>query len=257
MIEPLEIESDSLKTLGASLAGRKIDAVIDAAWLPQRPDIVGSSQNTEAAQAMCERAAWAAGQGAKIWIGFGTCLEYGLSSPAPVAETSPVNPRSPYAEAKIATYKSISAAHGDSMRIVWARPFYVFGSGDHLHRLLPDAAHALSTGGSYDLKTPEYRLDFVDVRDVAEAVVRLLSVEHRGPVNIGTGRMLSVLEMATWVWELTGRRGQRPQARNPAAKIRMESICADIRLLSELIKWTPSVPTRKSVADAIAPWIRP
>ena len=86
--------------------------------------------------------------------------------------------------------------------------------------------------------------DFVHVRDVARANVLGLSKDSRGlPINIGSGQMYSVKQLADMISE--------NQVFRPARRVDLKQTLADIRLAEELIGWSPSIRLFEGIQELL------
>ena len=138
-------------------------------------------------------------------VGAGTCIEYQISE-APLAEDlTPVNPTTLYARCKDALRKTLAAeAQKDGWHFCWGRVFYPYGVGEHPARLCSSLIQKLGRGEKLVLKTPNSRKDYIYIEDLAAAI--LLTVEKRftGTINWGTGKGVSVREIADIVAAMLG-----------------------------------------------------
>lgn len=138
--------------------------------------------------------------GGKRVVTAGTCAEYdwkSISGNGIISEDfSANNTSSLYSSAKSAlgnmTYAymkeyGLSAAHG--------RIFYLFGPGENVHRLIPSAITLFKDKKAVELKNGLYVRDYLYVKDVASAFIRILFSEAEGAVNIGSGEGKSLFEL--------------------------------------------------------------
>ncbi len=168
-------------------------------------------------------AAWRVGVGKLLFLG-STCI-YPKMAPQPIPEdsllTGPLEPTNEwYAIAKIAGIKLCQAyrkQHGSDF--ISAMPTNLYGPGDNfdlgsshvlpaLMRKIHDAklsgAPAVEVWGS---GTP--RREFLHVDDLADALVHLLKTySGHSHVNVGTGRDVTILELAEMLAEVVGYEGR-------------------------------------------------
>ncbi len=91
------------------------------------------------------------------------------------------------------------------------------------------------------------RRDFIDARDVAEALVSLATGARPGLYHVGTGESRSIGEGLDALIRLSGRSvqveidGSRPSGATDSR--------ADIRRIRAEVKWSPRIPFERSVAD--------
>jgi nucleoside-diphosphate-sugar epimerase len=137
------------------------------------------------------------GIGVNHIVGAGTCIEYQISEAPLTEEHTPVNPTTLYARCKNTLRETLAAmAQKDSWQFCWGRVFYPYGVGEHPARLCSSLIQKLRRGETLVLKTPHSRKDYIYIDDLAAAI--LLTVEKRftGTINWGTGKGISVREIA-------------------------------------------------------------
>jgi dTDP-6-deoxy-L-talose 4-dehydrogenase (NAD+) len=138
--------------------------------------------------------------------GVGTCMEY-APSPAPLdEERSPLGPLHPYSAAKAQLFEWMrDDATKRGAPWTWFRLFYPYGAGEHEKRLPSDLIRHLQQGKPLSLKTPHSVKDYVYISDVAEAICRVLESKVTGAVNLGSGRGVSIDDLAHTIVRLVGR----------------------------------------------------
>jgi nucleoside-diphosphate-sugar epimerase len=125
----------------------------------------------------------------------GSSAEY---APAdhPLDEDDLVAPTTVYGSAKAMTHSLLQTRHRpQGMTVAWARLFNVIGPGEDARRVIPSAARSLLDGREMRLSPGTQVRDYVDVRDVAAALVSLVLVEAAGAFNVSTGREVPLREM--------------------------------------------------------------
>ena len=149
-----------------------------------------------------------------------SCAVYGDAAALPVAETSPTQPLSPYAEAKLASEETCSAA-ADAGQIVATclRFFNVFGPrqdpGSEYSGVISRFMAAAVAGAPVTIYGDgEQTRDFVYVGDVVQAMLRALVKPLSGVavLNVGSGASTSVLDVLGRLEELGGRALERRNA---------------------------------------------
>lgn len=169
------------------------------------------------------RGAWEVG--ARRLLNFGSSCMYPKACPQPMRPehlmTGPMEPTSePYAMAKwagLSLCQSYNRQHGT--RFITAIPCTVYGPGDHFDL---ETAHVLSAmirkcheakmQGQESITlwgTGAARREFVYADDVAEACDVLLAHDNGGtPVNIGSGYVCTIRELAELVADVVGFQGE-------------------------------------------------
>ena len=178
-----------------------------------------------------------------------------------IKESDPTNPMSPYGETKllaehaVESYLNETGAHGSSFRF-----FNVIGSAsseladNSKGNLVPIVLNKLNIGESpiiYGIDYPTVdgtcERDYVDVRDLAGAIVRATKYVGKLPpaLNIGAGREVSVFEVISTVIRIQKvnvipifgeRRGGDPAR-----------LCADISLAKKILNFEPKYSLIQSI----------
>ncbi len=170
----------------------------------------------------------------------------------PVGEDWPCRPRDPYGLSKwLASAAGLAAR--SPLEVVVARVFNPIGPGLPASQALGRFARALAGGdGALTLTVGDLdaRRDFVDVRDVADALVALAARGEPGRVyHVGTGRSHRVGDGLDRLIALSGRRVAvevdpafgRPTGPNDSR--------ADIRRITAEVGWSPRISWNQSLAD--------
>lgn len=186
----------------------------------------------------------------------GTVHEYGpVPEGTAIAEDHPTAPGSLYARTKLAGSRIVlDATEAGRVDGCVLRLTNGCGPGAPLHGFLGRLAaqlRATSEDAPLTLTAVDDQRDFVDVRDIAEAVV--LAAGTRAPgrlINIGSGVATSMRELAGILVSVSGvpphlvRKGQAPVHSKGGAWTQ-----ADIRLARGRLGWSPRVPLERSLRD--------
>lgn len=127
----------------------------------------------------------------------GTCFEYAFKD-APIKETDPTNPQTPYARCKddlrVATQ---DYADKNGISFGWGRIFYVYGKNEHSSRLTASIVNSLMEERPVTIRTSQLKRDYMYTKDIAGAFAAFLKSDVTGVVNICTGRAVGLGEFAT------------------------------------------------------------
>jgi nucleoside-diphosphate-sugar epimerase len=170
----------------------------------------------------------------------------------PVGEDYPCRPRDPYGLSKwLATSAGLAAS--PPLEVAIARVFNPVGPGLPTSQALGRFAQALATGsGPIRLTVGDLdaRRDFIDVRDVARAVIALVRDGHPGRVyHVGSGRSQRVGDGLDWLISASGREVRvevdpgRLRSPGPADSR------ADIRRIAEEVGWSSEISWEASLRD--------
>jgi len=190
----------------------------------------------------------------------GTSFEYAPVD-APLLESAPVVPVSPYGVSKAAA-TAVARFYSEQLPTTVLRPFQIYGPGEPLPRLIPYVIDCAVRGVRAELGPGTNVRDFVYVDDVAEAFLRSLAVPPVKPglrvLNVGTGVGTRLADMVGELARLLTERGLGPELRFGSRddKGPERSYVADITALRENLRWMPQTALteglRQTVEDALA-----
>ncbi|MFD3735166.1 NAD-dependent epimerase/dehydratase family protein [Streptomyces sp. NPDC058632] len=190
-------------------------------------------------------------------VHLGTILEYGETPwGTVVAETHPPHPATDYTRSKLAGSTAVlEAARAGAVDAMVLRVTNVCGphpspvslSG----KLVRQLTEAVRAGEPMTIDVADARRDFVDVRDVADAVALAVSSPVTGrAVNIGSGTATDITSVARLFVEAAGFPSRMLRERRRATTSLGGSwTCADIRLAAALLGWQPRRDLRSSLRD--------
>lgn len=132
--------------------------------------------------------------------GTGTCLEYG-ASPSPLSESSSrLDQTLAYSRAKFKLFQwLIRNGDGTASSWSWFRVFNSYGPGENPNRICSSLISHLGKGRRLVLRTPHDVKDYIFNEDVAKAMCLALEVKLTGAINIGTGKGISIKDLAVRV----------------------------------------------------------
>lgn len=186
-------------------------------------------------------------------VHIGSIHEYG---PVPIGTSidEHIRPRpvTPYARAKLATSRAVlDAAPVDAIVLRAANICGPYPARESFLAILMDRIRsAFADGGDLELTVAAARRDFIDVRDVARAVVRACQAgPSRGVYNIGTGAATPVATLTNWLLETSefpDDRVQRLQA--PVQSKGGDWTRMDVSRARAVLGWEPTIALRDSIA---------
>jgi UDP-glucose 4-epimerase len=141
---------------------------------------------------------------------------------------------------------------GTGRSCVVARLFNVIGPRETNPHVLPEIVDQLRNGAAeLELGNLEPRRDYIDVRDAAEALYRLLISTDDGELsvyNVGTGRAVSVLDLVRECERILGREIAIRQAADRMRSVERMLLLADRSAIAAAVGWEPE----RSLADTLA-----
>ncbi len=231
-------------------------AVLHLAWCVTPGQFWTDPANLDWVAASLRLARAAAEGGVRRFVAVGTCYEYEWPTASPCVEgVTPVRPHTLYDAAK-AGLASILRSHfaATDVRFAWARLFYLYGCGEDMRRFVPSVARALVRGERARCTRGEAVRDFLDVRDAAGALAKLVAGDTSGDVNIGSGAPTRVSELAERLAKAAGRRDLLELGALPDRPGEPPFVVADTRVLREEVGFEPRFDLDAGLGDALAYW---
>ncbi|EST19555.1 NAD-dependent epimerase/dehydratase family protein [Streptomyces roseochromogenus] len=240
----VDLAADPVERLAKTLAAAAPDAVVNCAGVTGGDPVTLAEVNARGPAVLCAALREAAPTARLVHLG--SAAEYGPGVPGtPVTESAPACPVTLYGATKLAGTVAITASALDAVVLRVGNPV---GPGAPVASLPGRLASLLRTAGP----NPEAVLrlgdlsahrDFVDVRDVARAVV--LAVTTPGPLppvlNIGGGTAVAVGELAEGLARRAGFSGRwEENADGSARSARVSWQCSDISAAARALGWRPA-----------------
>lgn len=244
-----------LSAVAEVLAEVRPTHLLHLAWYAIPGKYVHSLENLRWVRASLALAEAFAAQGGRRIVTAGTSLEYDPREGPCREDQTPLLNTSLYSSCKgcmrlmleaLGRQAGISTAHG--------RVFFLYGPHEYPQRLVASVCLALLGGERARCTHGRQIRDFLHVCDVAEALVALLDSEVAGPVNIASGRGVSLGEIVATLAELAGRADLVEMGAIPAPPEEPPSIVADVTRLSAEVGWRPRYALRAGLEQTVAWW---
>jgi dTDP-6-deoxy-L-talose 4-dehydrogenase (NAD+) len=191
-VRSLTMDLGNLAEVTEAVRNAAPDAIVHLAWYARPDDYLVSVENVESLQTTLTFARAVLAGGCKRMVGVGSCVEY-ANLPRPRSEDDPIAPQSLYARCKHAAHLVMDELFArQDARLAWARLFHMHGPGEHAARLIPAVAASLRAGRPFALSPGEQVRDHLDVRDVASALLYLSGSDLAGPVNVCSGKPVTL-----------------------------------------------------------------
>ena len=179
---------DNLSSVRRDLAAFAPEQAVDLAWRGVQNSHRNDLDQTKNLRSGVDLLQSLKAAGCRDFVGFGSHAEYGPCL-HPISEDTPTAPTTIYGLAKLCCYfRAREFCASNDLRFVWLRLFSSYGPYDAPSWLIPSVTLALLKGHRPALTLGEQKWDFIHVRDVVDAVVRVLrSSGARGIFNLGSG----------------------------------------------------------------------
>ena len=190
-------------------------------------------------------------------VQIGSAAEYGSTlEGVPVTESAPARPASVYGVTKLAGTRLTEVARMAGLNAVALRVFNVVGAGapqDGLPgRAVTQLREAMASGGDVRLGPLDAVRDFVDVRDVADAVLAAAAAQElpHAVINIGSGHGVPSRTLVSELLAISGYDAAvHEDAQGSARSAALPWMEADITRARQDLGWRPSRDLKSSVSD--------
>lgn len=185
---------------------RNVDIVIHCAWYVQAGEYLQSPVNIHCLEGTLRMARAATVVKVSKFVGLGTCFEYDVDVGYLSVKTQ-LKPRSLYASTKAATFLTLDQLFKNAgVNFLWCRLFYLYGAGEDSRRLIPYLHQNLKDGKMVELTDGNQVRDYMDVSLAAENIVLAALSDRSGPVNICSGKAVTVRQLCEAIADQYGRR---------------------------------------------------
>ncbi|MFA6434764.1 MAG: GDP-mannose 4,6-dehydratase [Elusimicrobiales bacterium] len=198
--------------------------------------------------------------GAKKIVTTSTSEVYGTALYTPIDESHPLQAQSPYSASKIAADKVAEAfCKTYGMPVATIRPFNTYGPRQSDRAIIPTIIIQALKKKEIKLGSCAPRRDLTYVSDTVEGFIKIAqSPRSTGQViNIGTGKDISIGELAKTILSLMGKDLKitaAAQRKRPQKSEVMRLLC-DNKKAKELIGWEPKVSLETGLKKTID-WIK-
>ncbi len=192
-------DKDSMKLL---FAQEEFDCVVSAAWTTSHDTYRESKVNFEYQSATENLARVVKDSKIGIFVALGSSAEYGSFNLRANCLDSELKATDSYSRSKIDTFYSLSHIFSDSTtRFIWPRIFQPFGHGQDPKRFIPYLITKFKENETPEIMNPEHVYDWVNVSDVAKAIIFSINNPLSGAVDVGTGIGTSNRDLARLVFQ--------------------------------------------------------
>jgi dTDP-glucose 4,6-dehydratase len=185
---------------------------------------------------------------------------YGTARYVPMDEGHPLQGQSPYSASKIAADKiAESYWRAFGVPVVTVRPFNTYGPRQSTRAVIPTIITQALTAERVVLGSLAPRRDFTFVTDTVAGFLKAATArcEHGTTVNLGTGRDVSIHEVARLVFSIIGRPLEiaTDDDRVRPKDSEVDRLCSDPSLAAELLDSRPEVSLEEGLTRTVA-WMR-
>jgi nucleoside-diphosphate-sugar epimerase len=194
------------------------------------------------------------------FVQIGSAAEYGgVARGTSQDEQAELRPGAAYGFTKLAGSELVLRAHRNGADAVVLRSFNISGPGSPETTLLGRVIRQLGTTDTLQLGSLDAWRDYVDVRDVAEAVVAVATADENLPpvLNVGSGQAALARDVVNRLVELSGTDTKVVEgavhaghAGSPADAVPWQQ--ADTTLIAKHLGWSNKIGLDQSLTDTWA-----
>jgi NAD dependent epimerase/dehydratase len=184
---------------------------------------------------------------------------YGTARRVPIDEAHPLQGQSPYSASKIGADKLAESYHlSFGLPLVTVRPFNTFGPRQSARAVIPTIITQCLSNQPIRLGnlTPTRDLNYVSNTVDGFVLAGTTPGIEGKTINLGSGREISIGDLATLICKLTGKHVdievERHRLRPEQSEV--ERLLADNTLAKSLLGWTPRVDLETGIGHTIA-WL--
>ncbi len=248
---------ENRRTLDEVVGPGVVHRCIHLGWYADPADYLTASEgNIDSLQRSLELADWLGGRSCRHLTVAGTCAEYAPLS-RPMVETDEVAPWSAYGATKASFRMMLSSSFcPPGIEVAWARLFNLTGPGESPMRLIPLVVLALLRGHDVALSPGRQVRDYLDVADVASALVDLSTTKASGAFNVSSAEGMELCQLLGRIGDRLGRRellrfGSRPYGPHDAPLV-----VGDNSSLRRVTSWKRRYDTEAMIDRVIEYWKR-
>lgn len=133
----------------------------------------------------------------------------------------------------------------------WGYIFYPYGIGDSPNKLIPQAIQTLLKGDKFRLSSGDQIKDYIYIKDVSEAFVEILDSEIEGGVNIGSGKGITVKDIALKLAKLLDKENLLEFGEVLSYSNEPKEMVADISKIQNTLNWKSKYRIEEGLAETV------
>lgn len=185
----------------------------------------------------------------------GTCAEYDWSFGYCSEAVTPIRPSTAYGTCKNSLQEMMAQfSKQTGLSSAWGRIFYLYGPFEDRSRLIPYVINSLLHNKNAKCTHGDQIRDFLYVQDVASAFCALLESEVTGPVNIASGKPVALKDVISTIADKLDRYDLIRLGDIPSQENDPPVLIADVKKLSEEVKWRPEYDLDTGLERTIEWW---
>ncbi len=234
----------------------KPDSLFHFAWMTKPGEYWQSPENERWFDASCHLLREFQKRGGQRVVVAGTCAEYDADATGPKVEgETPLMPISAYGQAKRAFHRYFDDfCRKKSLSGAWGHIFFTFGPHENAQRLIPSAICALLQKKIFRCRSAGSQMDFLYVKDVADAFIHLFSADIEGAVNIASGESIVLRDILQQLANLMHAEDCLLLPEGEGHEQRPAICVGDTHRLNHEVGWRPHFTLENALKETIQWW---
>jgi UDP-glucose 4-epimerase len=239
-----------------TVSASKPDWLIHLAAMHFIPDCIARPQetidvNVEGTRRVLESCR---GSSVRSFIFASSAAVYAPTDRPCMEDATPLRPLEVYGESKLAAEQLVGTFHEEAgISIGILRLFNAIGRNETNPHVVPHIFESLQTSDLIRLGNIEPCRDYIDTRDVAEAILTVAdSSDGLRVFNVGTGVAYSVKDIVEWLRRILGRTITVVQEPVRVRASERMLLVADIGRIRRATQWTPRMSLEDTLKDLVA-----
>jgi nucleoside-diphosphate-sugar epimerase len=224
--------------------------LLHLAWVTDHGEFWESEKNEDWLEASKKLVHEFLKSGGERVVATGSCAEYDWSEGHCVEDITPLEPHTLYGKTKKAFYKWLMSTE---CSVAWARIFHLYGPHEDSRRLVSAAILSLMNDKPFKTSEGTQIRNFLQVEDVASAIVMIVKSGAEGPINIGAPENMTIREVLE---KIGGQLGKTDRIEFGALPMRPDDpavLTPDTQKLQQL-GWKPALSLDKGLKKTIEWW---
>ena len=193
--------------------------------------------------------------GGQRLVGAGTCAEYDWRYGYCSEGLTPLKPQTLYGISKHSLHiLGEEMLNQEGISNAWGRIFFLYGPFENQSRLVPSIITALLQEKPAPCTSGSQIRDYLFVEDIADAFVRLLESPVSGPVNIASGKPITIHEIIELIGIKMGHEDLIQYGQIPTSLSEAPFIVADNRRLLQEVGWRQQTSLEAGLEKTISWW---
>jgi nucleoside-diphosphate-sugar epimerase len=246
------LESENLPGLLSSI---KPEYLLHFAWYAAPTKYWTAAENLDWVQASLILLRSFAASGGRRVVMAGSCAEYDWNYGRLSEVGTPLRPAMFYGVCKSALQQVLNGyAKQTGLSAAWGRVFFLFGPHEYPERVVAYVIRSVLKGEVARCTPGSQIRDFLYVKDVAGAFVKLLESDVAGPVNIASGMPVALKEIIEMAASILKRPDLVELGALPLPENDPPCLVADVQRLRDEVGWRPVYSLQEGMVETTEWW---